>query len=112
LPWPWPWSRSRTRAIYLTFDDGPNPTWTPPLLDALRDHSAFATFFLIDAYITAETAPIVRRIRAEGHAIGLHSGSRWPMVTEPEVLAAQFRPLCASGRVTTALRYVPNIANR
>jgi peptidoglycan/xylan/chitin deacetylase (PgdA/CDA1 family) len=74
--------------IYLTFDDGPNPVWTPPLLDALRAQGVQATFFLIDDHITPETAPIVRRIADEGHAIGLHSGTRARMVDEPEALAA------------------------
>ena len=54
-------------AVYLTFDDGPNPEWTPALLDALRDVDARATFFLIDRHITDETAPIVKRIADEGH---------------------------------------------
>lgn len=73
--------------VYLTFDDGPNATWTPVLLDALGDTGARATFFLIDDHITDETAAIVRRIAAEGHAIGLHSGSRRLMVTSPGSLA-------------------------
>ena len=55
--------------VYLTFDDGPNPHWTAPLLDALREHGVSATFFLIDHHITPETAPIVKRIADEGHAI-------------------------------------------
>jgi len=74
--------------IYLTFDDGPNPVWTPALLDALRDTGARATFFLIDEHITAETAPIVARIAADGHAIGLHSGTRRLMAMPPDALAA------------------------
>jgi len=78
-------------AIYLTFDDGPNPDWTPALLDALRDTGARATFFLIDGHITEATAPIVKRIVDEGHAIGLHSGTRRLMVTEADVLAAVLR---------------------
>src|SRR4029453_163686 len=61
---------------YLTFDDGPNPTATPQLLDALRDTGARATFFLIDAHLTNETAPIVRRMFPEGHAGALHSDRR------------------------------------
>jgi Polysaccharide deacetylase len=61
--------------LYLTFDDGPNATWTPPLLDALRDTDTRATFFLIDEHITPETAPIVRRIADEGHAIALRPPS-------------------------------------
>jgi peptidoglycan/xylan/chitin deacetylase (PgdA/CDA1 family) len=75
------------RPLYLTFDDGPNAEWTPPLLDALRDTGARATFFLIDGYVTVETAPIVRRIADDGHAIGLHSGTRRLMIESPDDLA-------------------------
>ena len=74
--------------IYLTFDDGPSLQWTPPLLDALRDTGAVATFFLIDAHITPDTAPIVRRMAEAGHAIGLHSATRKLMVASPEDVAA------------------------
>jgi hypothetical protein len=49
-------------AVYLTFDDGPNPSATPQLLDVLRKHEVAATFFVIDKYVTTETAPIVRRM--------------------------------------------------
>jgi peptidoglycan/xylan/chitin deacetylase (PgdA/CDA1 family) len=77
------------KPIYLTFDDGPNEKWTASVLDALRDEGARATFFLIDEHITAETEWLVKRIAADGHAIGLHSGSRKPVVVSPEALAAQ-----------------------
>ncbi len=75
--------------LYLTFDDGPNPDWTPPLLDALRDTGIRATFFLIDEHITPSTAPIVRRMADEGHAIGLHSGTRRLMAMSADALAAR-----------------------
>ena len=81
----------RPPTLYLTFDDGPNAAWTPALLDALRDVDARATFFLIDAHVTPETEFIVRRIADEGHAIGLHTGTRRPMLVAPEVLAAQLQ---------------------
>jgi peptidoglycan/xylan/chitin deacetylase (PgdA/CDA1 family) len=84
--------------MYLTFDDGPNARWTPPLLDALRDTGARATFFLIDEHITDATAPIVARIAADGHAIGLHSGTRRLMVMAPEAFAARLAR--ASDRIT------------
>ena len=73
--------------VYLTFDDGPNPTATPQLLDVLRDTGARATFFLIDTHLTSETAPIVRRMFAEGHAVALHSDTRGLMVKSPDALA-------------------------
>ena len=79
--------RGSPPTLYLTFDDGPNARWTPPLLDALSETNARATFFLIDEHITEETAPIVRRIAVDGHAIGLHSGTRRLMIASPDGLA-------------------------
>jgi peptidoglycan/xylan/chitin deacetylase (PgdA/CDA1 family) len=79
------------RTIYLTFDDGPNRRWTPALLDALRDHGARATFFLIDDHVTPATAGIVQRIASEGHAIGLHSGTRRLMIEAPTALAERLQ---------------------
>jgi peptidoglycan/xylan/chitin deacetylase (PgdA/CDA1 family) len=58
--------------IALTFDDGPDPVYTPCLLDILAAHRAHATFFMIGA--RAERYPeLVARAAAEGHAIGNHS---------------------------------------
>lgn len=74
--------------VYLTYDDGPNPAATPQLLDVLRDHDARATFFLIDAHVTEETATIVRRMFDEGHAVALHADTRALTVKLPAALAA------------------------
>ncbi|MEO1856675.1 MAG: polysaccharide deacetylase family protein [Rubritalea sp.] len=64
-------SRSR-KLIALTFDDGPNPSHTPRLLDMLRRRNVKATF-----YVTGERAAnhpdIIRRIVSEGHEIGNHT---------------------------------------
>jgi peptidoglycan/xylan/chitin deacetylase (PgdA/CDA1 family) len=58
----------------LTFDDGPHPDLTPRLLDLLATERVPGTFFLIGR--EAEQHPeIVRRIVAEGHAVGSHSYS-------------------------------------
>ena len=92
--------RGAAPTIYLTFDDGPNPDWTPALLDALRDTGTQATFFIIDDHLTPETAPILARMALEGHAIGLHSGTRKLMVKRPEDLAEQLR--AAGDRITAA----------
>ena len=80
--------------IYLTYDDGPNPTATPALLDVLAHEGVHATFFLIDDHITTETEPIVRRLAAEGHAIGLHSNTREKMFLTPDRLAERLT-VCA-----------------
>jgi peptidoglycan-N-acetylglucosamine deacetylase len=79
----WPGSRIFGRALIaperrgelaLTFDDGPNPAWTPRLLDILAGHDVRATFFLVGKFAQAEPA-LVRRIAGAGHAIGNHSWS-------------------------------------
>jgi peptidoglycan-N-acetylglucosamine deacetylase len=85
--------------IYLTFDDGPNLQWTPPLLDALRDHDVRATFFLIDEHINPSTAAVVQRIAGEGHAIALHSGTRRLMILSPAHLSERLQR--AASRITS-----------
>jgi peptidoglycan/xylan/chitin deacetylase (PgdA/CDA1 family) len=69
--------------IYLTFDDGPNPTATPALLDTLARHDVHATFFIIDKHLTPDTASIVRRAFDGGHAVALHSHTRMLMFKTP-----------------------------
>jgi len=68
----WQMPKTDPPTVYLTFDDGPNPTATPQLLDALKKHGVPATFFVIDKHITRDTAPIVRRAFEEGHAVAIH----------------------------------------
>ena len=79
----WPGSRIFGRALVaprrpgelaLTFDDGPNPAFTPRLLDVLASHDVRATFFMMGSYAQAEPE-LVRRIVAAGHLIGNHSWS-------------------------------------
>jgi len=58
--------------IAITFDDGPDPDWTPKILDVLRDKHANATFFLIGIQ-TDKFSSIAKRIYREGHLIGNHT---------------------------------------
>ncbi|MGA5822861.1 bifunctional polysaccharide deacetylase/glycosyltransferase family 2 protein [Kitasatospora sp. NPDC094028] len=58
--------------IALTFDDGPDPQWTPKVLDVLRHEGVHATFFVVGTQ-AAEHPDLVRRIVAEGHQIGVHT---------------------------------------
>jgi chitooligosaccharide deacetylase len=83
----WHMPREDPPTIYLTYDDGPNPSTTPDLLDVLKREGASATFFLIDEHLTEETAPIVRRMFAEGHAVALHSATRRYLLYTPSRLA-------------------------
>ncbi len=63
---------STTKAIALTFDDGPQPTYTPEILDILAEHHAKATFFVLGIYAN-KYPQIIRRQIAEGHEVAIHS---------------------------------------
>ena len=67
------WGFSRLEnAVYLTFDDGPDPHVTPWILDLLKEKNIQATFFCVGA--NAEKYPeLVERILSEEHSIGNHS---------------------------------------
>ncbi len=63
--------RTSERVIALTFDDGPDPRYTPALLAVLRRYDAHATFFVCGE--AAERYPaLVRRTAAAGHEVGSH----------------------------------------
>lgn len=94
-----------TPTVYLTFDDGPNPTATPALLDALAALGAKATFFVIDRHLNERTAPIVRRAFQEGHAVALHSHTRWLMFKTPASFVATLD--AAAARMQTLTGYAP-----
>jgi len=63
-----------TKFIAFTFDDGPNPSITPRLLDLLERHNIPATFFVIGNLVTRYTQIVARMIQ-EGHVVGNHSWS-------------------------------------
>ncbi len=66
------WGFDKNHAIALTFDDGPDPQYTPKILDILRDKHVHATFFIIGT--NGESNPkLIDRIDAEGHDIGNHT---------------------------------------
>ena len=62
------------KELVLTFDDGPWPTTTPKVLDALKHECVQATFFLLGRNVAAHPA-LARRERAEGHSFGHHTYS-------------------------------------
>ena len=76
---------TRDNVAALTFDDGPDPTCTPRLLDILERHHASATFFVVGE--TAQKYPeLIRRMAQSGHAIGHHSWDHpaFPLITGRE----------------------------
>lgn len=58
--------------LALTFDDGPNPKWTPKLLEVLARYEVKATFFLIGQF-AAQNKALVREMQAAGHVLGNHT---------------------------------------
>ena len=71
--------------VYLTFDDGPHPVYTPQILDVLESYGAKAMFFVTG--VNVELYPeIIARMAADGHGIGNHTWSheRLPDLTEEE----------------------------
>jgi peptidoglycan/xylan/chitin deacetylase (PgdA/CDA1 family) len=87
----WHMPRDQPPTVYLTYDDGPNPSTTPALLDVLARERVHATFFLIDEHVNDDTAAIVRRMFAEGHAVAQHSGKRWLLLKSSSGLATTLR---------------------
>jgi len=70
--------------VALTFDDGPDPEWTPKILDVLKEKQASATFFLIG--IQADKfSGVAKRIYQEHHIIGNHT------FTHPDITGASAR---------------------
>jgi cellulose synthase/poly-beta-1,6-N-acetylglucosamine synthase-like glycosyltransferase/spore germination protein YaaH/peptidoglycan/xylan/chitin deacetylase (PgdA/CDA1 family) len=60
------------KKLVLTFDDGPDPTWTPKVLDILKKEKVPAAFFMVG--LNAEkNIPIVKRIYNDGYEIGNHT---------------------------------------
>ncbi|GAA2748261.1 bifunctional polysaccharide deacetylase/glycosyltransferase family 2 protein [Kitasatospora cinereorecta] len=60
------------KTVVLSFDDGPDPVWTPKILDLLAQHHIHATFFVTGA-MTSRHPELIRQIVAGGHEIGLHT---------------------------------------
>ncbi len=77
------------KLIALTFDDGPNTTATPAVLDKLEKHGILASFFVIGNNITEDSAPVMKRACDMGCEIHNHSRSHpaMPQLTSDEMKA-------------------------
>ncbi|WP_221357419.1 glycosyltransferase [Streptomyces beigongshangae] len=60
------------RELVLTFDDGPDPEWTPKVLEVLKRYDAHGVFFITGS-MASRHPDLVRRMVDEGHEIGLHT---------------------------------------
>jgi len=95
--------------VAITFDDGPDPRWTPQILEILKAANVKAAFFLVG--VNAERYPgLVRRIVNEGHEIGNHTYYHpnlalcWPEHVRLELNATQLLLETITGRATTLFR--------
>ncbi|MFD7335590.1 polysaccharide deacetylase family protein [Streptomyces violascens] len=59
-------------SIVLTFDDGPDPRYTPGILKTLREHDVRAVFFLCGEMAT-DNRDLLREMRDDGHVVGNHT---------------------------------------
>lgn len=60
--------------VALTFDDGPNPIYTPQILDILKKNNVHATFFVM-GWAAKKYPELIKRMVREGHAVGHHTNS-------------------------------------
>ncbi|GAA1201531.1 glycosyltransferase [Streptomyces hebeiensis] len=58
--------------LVITFDDGPDPEWTPKVLDKLKQYNAHGVFF-VTGTMASRYPDLVRRMVDEGHEVGLHT---------------------------------------
>ena len=75
--------KTKAKVFALTFDDGPDPTYTPQVLKILRAKNAPATFFMVGKMVRAHPST-AKKVQAAGFPIGAHSWSH-PMKTKNPV---------------------------
>lgn len=76
------------KTLYLTFDDGPDPRYTPQLLDLLEQYQIPASFFVVAQSAQANPA-LIARMKRSGHVVGLHSLSHKNGLIQPPISACR-----------------------
>jgi len=82
--------------VAISFDDGPDPKWTPKILDILKQKNVKGTFFLIGSE-AAENIGLMQRVVREGHEIGNHT------YTHPDISEIPQRRLDLEVKLTERL---------
>ena len=102
--------RLPARTVALTFDDGPDPRWTPEILRVLDKHQVKATFFVIGTQVVRNAA-LARRMVADGHELGVHTFTHPDLAGLPgwrrelEYAQTQLAVAGATGTRTPLLRF-------
>ncbi len=60
------------KKVSLSFDDGPDPEWTPKILDILKQYNVKGTFLMIGE-VAEDNVGVMQRVYREGHEIGNHT---------------------------------------
>jgi cellulose synthase/poly-beta-1,6-N-acetylglucosamine synthase-like glycosyltransferase/peptidoglycan/xylan/chitin deacetylase (PgdA/CDA1 family) len=74
--------RMPERTIALTFDDGPDPVWTPQIVRVLAKYRVPATFFVIGSQVSRHPG-VVRDLVRQGHQLGIHTFTHPQMADLP-----------------------------
>lgn len=97
------------KTIALTFDDGPDPEWTPKILQVLSAHGVPATFFVLGNEVVRQP-DLLSKIHAQGNEIGVHAFSHEDLggapawVTHLQLRATQLIIGGLTGRTTSLFR--------
>lgn len=103
--------------VALTFDDGPNPTFTPQILAILKKYNIKATFFMVGME-AKEYPEIVKQVLADGHAIANHSQTHPNLtkISDADLLKEVTMPKQIiheiTGKDTLCLRYPYGASNQ
>ncbi|KAJ3212645.1 hypothetical protein HDU67_003673 [Dinochytrium kinnereticum] len=101
------WSCGLNRGVALTYDDGPS-IYSNELLDILSEKNVKVTFFLVGSRVL-EHGDVVRRMVAEGHAIGSHSWSYQNLSALIDPISPDFNPKMLRDEVIKAEDAIKNV---
>lgn len=97
--------KAKKKSVVLTFDDGPSPEYTEPILNILKKYNVKATFFVVGSQVQKH-CNILQRIYSEGHEIGNHSYNH-PWMAKISSEEQQNEILQTQGMIQSCISYQP-----
>ena len=97
-----------SRQIVLTFDDGPDPRYTPEILDVLAKYDVPGVFFQIGSEISRYPS-VAKQVKDAGHEIGIHTFTHPEMSTksQPRAASASLKVAASSAPIPRSSQSVP-----